>query len=165
MAKHISSLIKTNRKRLPAVFFSGVRKKRNPKLATPHRRHGRRRSIRSYWKDTWDAIAVRRKMERVLQPTERGSQDERVREKKERGAERIAKLSRLYEDKDFQYLWLILQRWEASSYEDIAKPEVRKDGMSLDYYIGYMAGRIGVLSDIKDLVIRATISQRKNAGQ
>jgi len=161
LENYISKFKKTNRRRLSSLFRRESNEKRNTKLATSHRRHGRRRSIRSYWKDTWDAVKVSRRMERVLQPTEGNSQSERIREKKKRGEERAVTLKRLYEDKDFQYLWGILEKWEAMAYEDLARPELRKKGTTLAYYMGFMSGRIGTLSDIKDLVIRSVVSYGK----
>lgn len=150
------------RRNQPKTGKQGTGSKKDSKLATSHRRHGGWRSIRAQRASSWDAAEVSKRMERVLQPAPREGEAERIQEKKRRTSERTTRLARLYHNEDFQLLWKALQSWEAMSYDDLTKVTTRKDQVSIEYYVGFMNGRIAVISDIKDLFTRSVIAHKKD---
>lgn len=141
----------------------GIQRTDNPQLEAGHRFNGGWRSIRSLRQSSWNAHEVGKRMERILQSTTRDTETERTQEKKRQAGQRTARLARLYDNEDFQLLWKAFQSWEAMSYDDLTKVATRKDQVSIEYYVGFMNGRISVLSDTKDLITRSIIAHKKDA--
>jgi len=124
-------------------------------LETAHRRHERWTNIREQRKSAWDANTIIGKMGRVLRPTNREEEAGGISERERRASERNIKLARLYENEDFKEYFEILKNFEANDYLSLTTPEYRKKGMSLQYYIGFINGRISRGEDEKNLIITA----------
>lgn len=135
--------------------------KPDTKLETTHRRHGRWGSLRKARSDSWNAVEVSRRMERVLRPATREEETERLRQKEVRNGERAARLVRLYNNEDFKFFLSILKNWEVGLFIDLSKPELRKEGVSQEYYYGFINGGLGNLSDIKEIFVRAFARVKK----
>jgi hypothetical protein len=117
------------------------------KLEVEHRRHQTWRSIRDFSRSFWDETNVSRRLESVLRKRSREGEVERVQRAKEKIRERNIRVSRLSDSKGYSDLVKFWQKSEQLAYMGLRHPELRREGHSVEYYIGYQNG---ILSNIED---------------
>lgn len=152
--------------RLYALFWSEGTDDRNAEdtiLETGGGRRERGGSIERHTRHLWDTTAKLQRVAKALRTTIRKKETSGLQSQKEPNTERYAILKRLYESNDFNIVKEILISKESAAYFGLRHPETKKEGLTMDYYNGYLNGRIGVIEEIRDEFDRAVIIlQRKS---
>lgn len=139
-----------------------VQQQEHPQLAIGHGRCNIRGYIKSFTKRLQNAFDEQGGMGRVLQPTTRISQTEGSREAEERRSDRALEVIRISKDSGYK-AWLdLFESIEGDAYYSLRVPhEVRMTTESLDYFIGYQAGRLAVVDDVRVMVQQAQIELKR----
>jgi len=137
-------------------------------LETGHGRRNTRRYIESFTRRLQSSFQNKGSMGRVLQTTTRIEETRAVREKAERETARSIEIVRIAKDKGYQFWTDMMLSIEGDAYYSLRMPHaVRDESQSLDYFIGFQAGRLAVVEDLRELVQTAEIflkreSEREN---
>lgn len=118
-------------------------------------------NIKRFTQRLWDANEKLRRMAGVLRKRPRKEEGEGVSAKEARAKERALRLKKIYEDEDFKEVIDALTEIENISYFSIKHPETKRDAISLDYYYGYMNGRISVVDHFRDMFHKAILHLQK----
>lgn len=132
---------------------------KNPSLAIGHGRHEIRGYIKSFTQRLQNAYKNKGRMGRVLQPTTRIGQAEGSREAKEKRIARDLEIVRIARDKGYSHWLSQMESIEGDAYYSLRVPhETRNRNESLDFFIGFQAGRLAVVEDFRIMVQSAEIS-------
>lgn len=115
-------------------------------LEAKHRRLQTWRSVGNFCRGLWDEANVPRRMESFLRKRTRAKEDDRLQEAKEKTYQRYTRLSRLCDAEGYSDLVKFWKQWERTAYMALRHPELRKEGISMDYYIGFQNG---ILSNVE----------------
>lgn len=115
-------------------------------LEAKRRRLITRRSIAEFTKHLWNEAPFERRMERLLRKQSRKGKIERVQKREEKANKRNARLARFCGTKTHRELVSVWQQWEKTAYLGLRHPELKKEGVSLEYYLGFQNG---LLSNIE----------------
>jgi len=135
--------------------------KRNTELEAEHRRLNTRRSVKRFVRKFWDETNVSRKMERILRKRSRKEKAPGVQEKEERVYKRNARLTRFCNHEGYRDLVSILRSHENAGYFGLRHPEIRKDNASLEYYLGFINGKLSEIEDIRIIFRNAKMAVAK----
>lgn len=135
----------------------------NSELEAEDRRRIGRRSIESYTRHLWDTPTKLRKVARALQSALRKKKDGGVQPQKGADTERLVKMKRVFEAPDFQIVKDIFREKEAGAYFGLRHPETKKEGVTSDYYNGFLNGRLSIIDEVRDSFERAIIILQKKS--
>jgi hypothetical protein len=96
-------------------------------------------------------------MEPILRKRSREGKIEKVQTREKRTYQRNLRLSRFCGTKTFRDLTKIWQQWEAVAYMAVRHPEDKKEGMSLEYYLGFQNGLLSNIESNRKLFSDAQI--------
>ncbi len=119
---------------------------RDSNLEAEHGRFNIRRSIEQFTKQLWDEASIERRMEQILRKRSREGKVEKLQKGEKTVHQRNIRLSRFSGTQTYRDLVKAWQQWERIAYYSLRFPEQRKEGVSLDYYIGFQNG---LLADIE----------------
>lgn len=87
-------------------------------------------------------------MERILRPTTRVGEDSSVREKEEKRIKRASEVVVVAKKKGFEEYISLMRKIEGDAYYNLRNPSLlKKEGLSLDYTVGFYAGALSVIDD------------------
>lgn len=115
-------------------------------MEAEHRRLDIGGSLERFTKQLWNETSVQRRMEQILRKRTREGKDEKVQRREKKSYQRNLRLSRFCGTKTYSDLVKVWQQWEKIAYMALRFPEQRKEGVSLDYYMGFQNG---MLADIE----------------
>ena len=130
-------------------------------METKHGRRVGRRSIKSACQRFWNEAQKLRTMERILRKPTRSQQTERIRRKQEKDGQRATRLKRLNKNPDFSIIRKKLKDEETMAIYGLATATTKRDNVSMDYYVGYLNGRISLIWEIRDMISKAIITMSK----
>lgn len=109
----------------------------------------------------WSSKNDEGKVGRTLQPRVREEEVRRLQEIAERKSKRNILLYSATRRDDFNILKAFLQRAEDGAYSNLRHPEIKRDGISQDYFIGFQNGIIQLVEDIRSLYVQAAVDYHK----
>jgi len=122
-----------------------------------------RGSVESYTRHLWDTPKKLQRVARALQSALRKKEAGRIQPEKGANTERLVGMKRLYQSPDFNIAKEILMEKESSAYFGLRHPETKKEGVSQEYYNGFLNGRLSIIDEFRDAFERAIIILQKKA--
>lgn len=132
------------------------------RLEAKHRRRFTRGSFDQRRRRVWDETKVSEGMEKLLRPTSREKEIERVREQQEKIKERNLQLLEITKRPGFNVLMDFWNKIETGAYANLRHPENRIEGMSFDSFIGHQNGLIECVEISRKMFIDAAIQHEKD---
>lgn len=133
-----------------------------PSVAVSPGRHDPRGDIKSFVNRLKDAIQKQGRVGRVLQPTARIGETEGRSEAEERRLRRSVEINRIVKDPGYKNWIDLMLVIEEDAYYSLRMPHVARDHKeSMDYFIGFQAGRLAVIDDFRTMPIEAEKEVRK----
>lgn len=151
---------------------------RNTDMETERGRRNLRSNIERFTRRLWNEGQYLRRMAGLLpkQPS-RKAEDEAIQRRKEEIGKRNIELTRLSKAEGWRIIEAVLQQLEVDSYSNLRHPELAKDiktvkgingepryvntWISYDYHEGYHNGKLDLIEDLRDIIMRARVSIHK----
>lgn len=139
-------------------------RKDDSELETARRRYDVRGSVDAFTQRIWDAFDVKGKVGRLLRKQSlRTRKDEEVQRRQEEIGRRSLLLTNLSRSQGHVIEKEFFKKIESGAYLNLRFPEGRKEGVSLDYYVGFQNGSIWVVENWRRMIAEAVINHKKNA--
>lgn len=125
---------------------------KNSRLENQPGRVNSRRHIESFTRRLKNSVQESFRMAKVLSRATRIEETERVRERAERRGKQAVEIVRLVKQPGFHHYQSMMERTEADAYFALRSPSaLKKDGMSLEYFVGFYAGVLSLVDDFKNV--------------